>query len=127
MGYIKIRFCNDVDQLHSKIERSIEDVYRAMNPTFSLNERTWHPQVDIYETGEEIIVRAEVAGVDIENLAVEVSHRAIKLTGKRWNSRVLTTPPTVWQKFSTVISKECFISRYPSILKSYQPLTPMVF
>ena len=83
MGYIKIRFCNDVDQLHSKIERSIEDVYRSMNPTFSLNERTWHPQIDIYETGEEIIVRAEVAGVDIENLAVEVSHRAIKLTGKR--------------------------------------------
>ncbi len=54
-----------------------------MNPTFSLNERTWYPQIDIYETEEEIIVRAEVAGVDIENLAVEVSHRAIKLTGKR--------------------------------------------
>jgi len=83
MDYIKIRFCNDVDKLHSKIERSIEDVFRSMNPTFSLSERTWHPQVDIYETEEEVIVRAEVAGVDIENLAVEVSHRAIKLTGKR--------------------------------------------
>jgi HSP20 family protein len=83
MSYIKIRFCNDVDTLHSKIERSIEDVFRSMNPAFSLNERTWHPQIDIYETEEEIIVRAEVAGVDIENLAVEVGHRAIKLTGKR--------------------------------------------
>ena len=31
MGYIKIRFCNDVDTLHSKIERSIEDVFRSMN------------------------------------------------------------------------------------------------
>ncbi len=83
MDYIKIRFCNDVDKLHSKIERSIDDVFRSMNPTFSLNKRTWHPQIDIYETHEEIIVRAEVAGVDIENLAVEVSQRAIKLTGKR--------------------------------------------
>ena len=83
MGYIKIRFCNDVDQLHSKIKGSIEDVFRSMNHRISLNESTWYPQVDIYETEEEIIVRAEVAGVDIENLAVEVSHRAIKLTGKR--------------------------------------------
>ena len=83
MDYIKIRFCSDVDKLHSKIERSIEDVFRSMNPAFSLNERTWYPQIDIYETEEEIIVRAEVAGVDIENLAVEISHRAIKLTGKR--------------------------------------------
>lgn len=83
MDYIKIRFCNDVDKLHSKIEKSIEDVFRSMNPTFSLTERTWYPQIDIYETEEEIIVRAEVAGVDIEDLAVEVSHRAIKLMGKR--------------------------------------------
>lgn len=83
MGYIKIRFCNDIDQLHSKIERSIENVFRSMNPTFSFNERTWYPQIDIYETEEEIIVRAEIAGVEIENLAVEVSQRAIKLTGKR--------------------------------------------
>jgi HSP20 family protein len=83
MDYIKIRFCNDVDKLHSKIEKSIEDVFRSMNPTFSLTERTWYPQIDIYETEEEIIVRAEVAGVDIEDLSVEVSHRAIKLMGKR--------------------------------------------
>ena len=83
MDYIKIRFCDDFEKLHSKIERSIEDVFRSINPTFSLNERTWHPQVDIYETEEEIIVRAEVAGVDKSDLVVEVSRRAIRLMGKR--------------------------------------------
>jgi len=83
MDYIKIRFCNDFDKLQSKIDRSIKNAFGAMNPTFALDERTWHPQIDIYETEEEIIVRAEVAGVDKEDLAIEVSRRAIKLAGKR--------------------------------------------
>jgi len=83
MDYIKIRFCNDFDELHSKVDRSIQDVFGSINSAFSLEERTWRPQIDIYETVEEIIVRAEVAGVDKEDLAVEVSRRAIKLMGKR--------------------------------------------
>lgn len=83
MDCIKIRFCSDFDKLHSNLERSIEEAFRTINPTFSLDERTWHPQVDIYETQEEIIVRAEVAGVDKDDLTVEVSRRAIRLLGKR--------------------------------------------
>ena len=83
MDYIKIRFCNDFDELHSKFDRSIQDVFGSINSAFSIEERTWRPQVDIYETEEEIIVRAEVAGVDKEDLAVEVSRRAIKIMGKR--------------------------------------------
>ncbi len=83
MDYIKISFCNDIDELHSKMDRSIQDVFGSLNSAFSIEERTWRPQVDIYETEEEIILRAEVAGVDKEDLAVEVSRRAIKLTGKR--------------------------------------------
>lgn len=83
MDYIKISFCNDIDELHSNMDRSIQDVFGSLNSAFSIEERTWRPQVDIYETEEEIILRAEVAGVDKEDLAVEVSRRAIKLTGKR--------------------------------------------
>jgi len=83
MDYIKIRFCNDIDELQSKLDRSMQDVFGSINSAFSLEERAWRPQVDIYETEEEIIVRAEVAGVDKEDLAVEVSRRAIRLMGKR--------------------------------------------
>ena len=83
MDYIKIRFCNDIDGLHSKIDRSLQDVFGSINSAFSIEERTWRPQIDIYESQEEIIVRAEVAGVDKEDLTVEVSRRAIKLMGKR--------------------------------------------
>jgi HSP20 family protein len=39
--------------------------------------------MDIYETPEEIIVRAEIAGVDKDNLEVEINSRAVKIKGRR--------------------------------------------
>ena len=83
MDYIKIRFSKEVDQFDSKLEKRIDDMFQAINPMFTLSERYWKPQMDIYETGEEIIVRAEIAGVDKEELEVEISSRAVKIYGNR--------------------------------------------
>lgn len=83
MEYIKIRFSNDFDRLGSRFERTIEDMFRSMGPMFSLSEYKWKPQMDIYETHEEIIILAEIAGVDKENLGVEINSRAVKIYGNR--------------------------------------------
>jgi HSP20 family protein len=83
MDYIKIRFSKDVDQMGSKLRKTIDDMFQDINPMYSLSERYWKPQMDIYETKEEIIIRAEIAGVDKENLEVEISSRAVKIFGSR--------------------------------------------
>jgi HSP20 family protein len=83
MDYIKIRFSKDVDQFGAKLKETIDDMFQDINPMFSLSERYWKPQMDIYETSEEIIIRAEIAGVDKENLEVEISSRAVKIFGSR--------------------------------------------
>ena len=83
MDYIKIRFSNDFEKVQSNVESSIEDIFRSINPMFSLEERTWKPSMDIYETVDDIIIRAEVAGVDKDRLEVEISSRAVKIFGKR--------------------------------------------
>ena len=83
MDYIKIRFGNDFGTTDSGYEKSIEDMFRSINPMFSFSERAWRPQMDIYETPEEVIVLAEVAGIDKENLEVEISSRAIRIRGNR--------------------------------------------
>ena len=85
MDYIKIRFGNDFDQ----VERTVEGVFRSLSPMYSLAQRTWTPQMDIYETPEEIVIRAEIAGVDKEDLEVEISSKALKISGSR------TEPPCV--------------------------------
>ena len=83
MDYIKIRFSNNFDELGSKIEKNLEDIFRTMNPIFSLSECTWKPQMDIYEIHEEIIIIAEIAGVNKENLKVEINSKAVKIYGHR--------------------------------------------
>jgi HSP20 family protein len=83
MDYIKIRFSNDVERVQSKVGGSIEDIFRSINPMFSLEERSWKPSMDIYETVDDIIIRAEVAGVDKDRLEVEISTRAVKILGSR--------------------------------------------
>ena len=85
MDYIKIRFGNDLEKIASQLEKSFEDMFRPrpVNPMFASSESAWNPQMDIYETPEEIIVRAEIAGVDKDNLEVELNSRAVKIKGRR--------------------------------------------
>jgi len=83
MDYIKIRFSNDFGEIASSLEKTIEDLFRSTNQVFTFSERTWKPQMDIYETLDEVIILAEVAGVDKEDLGVEISSRAVKISGKR--------------------------------------------
>ena len=83
MDYIKIRFGRDLERLQSELERSIEHMFRTPRPMFALSGRTWKPQIDIFETQEEIIIIGEIAGVLQEDLLVEVDSRAVKISGTR--------------------------------------------
>jgi len=85
MDYIKIRFGNDFDQLTSRFDKTFEEMFRPrpVSPMFTSSERTWNPQMDIYETQDEIIIQAEIAGVDTENLEVEINSKAVRIYGKR--------------------------------------------
>jgi HSP20 family protein len=83
MDYIKIRFGNSMDNLGQQFERSFDGLFRAMNPLFALSEGCWKPAMDLYETCDEFIVLAELAGVEEEQLDIEVSPKAIKIAGRR--------------------------------------------
>ena len=83
MDYIKIRFTDDFDHLESELEKTFEDMFRTLSPVFTLTERRWKPQMDIYETPDEIIILAEIAGVDKEDLELEISSKAVRIQGNR--------------------------------------------
>ena len=83
MDYIKIRFGNDFDRLSSSFERTVEHMFRSTGPMFMLSERTWKPQMDIYESPEEILILAEIAGVSKDNLELEINSKAVRIHGSR--------------------------------------------
>ncbi len=83
MDYIKIRFGDELEQFDCDFEKTIQGMFRSMSPVFRLSQRSWRPQMDIYETPQEIVVLAEVAGVEKDDLEVEISSRAVKVSGDR--------------------------------------------
>jgi len=84
MEFIKIRIAEDFGHLGSDLEKTIEDMFRSMSPAFSLAERTWKPPMDMNETPDEVVIIAEVAGVDKDTLEVEISSKAVKIQGDRY-------------------------------------------
>ncbi|MEE4355613.1 MAG: Hsp20/alpha crystallin family protein [Desulfococcaceae bacterium] len=83
MDYIKIRFGNDLDKFSSDFERNLEEMFRSIGPRFSCTECSWTPPMDIYETADEIMIIAEIAGVNRDDLDIEINSKAVKITGKR--------------------------------------------
>jgi HSP20 family protein len=83
METIKICFADDIEASGTRLERSVEDMFRVLSPVFNLAERTWKPLMDMNETPEQIIIVAEVAGVDKEDLEVEISSRAVRIRATR--------------------------------------------
>ena len=83
MDYIKIRFSDDFDELASNLDRSFSEMFNAMKPQFKLADQAWSPAVDIYQTPKEMIIRVEIAGVEKEDLSVEITNRAIRIRGQR--------------------------------------------
>ncbi|MEE8399748.1 MAG: Hsp20/alpha crystallin family protein [Desulfobacterales bacterium] len=83
MDYIKIRFGDGFTKVGSEIQQTIEDMFRSINPIYTIAERSWKPQVDMYETPDEVVVVAEISGVRKEDLEVEINSRAVRIFGIR--------------------------------------------
>lgn len=85
MDYIKIRFGKGPDALSSPFDQTVDGLFRSghLSPMFSSCERAWTPQMDIIETPTEIVVLAEISGVDKDNLEVEINNKAVRIFGRR--------------------------------------------
>ena len=70
--------------LHNSINHMFNDFF---SPTFSCDEAIsiwgWNPVVDIYENEENIVIKAELPGVDKNDIVVDVKGRVLTLKGER--------------------------------------------
>lgn len=82
MKHIKIRFGDNIET-HNTEEKSFEEMFQAVNPMFCFSKRIWKPQMDIFETRSQIIIQAAISGVKKEDIVIEVSSKAVKITGTR--------------------------------------------
>jgi HSP20 family protein len=83
MDYIKIRFVDNQENPENEIIRTMEEMLHVARPSFSFSRRKWRPHIDIYETSEEIVVTAEIAGIRDEGMDLEIASHSLKISGFR--------------------------------------------
>jgi HSP20 family protein len=80
MTYIKINLANNFED---EFQKAVDEIFRLVRPAFKNSECTWHPQVDVYESVEEVIILADMAGINKEELHIEMDRKKIKISGIR--------------------------------------------
>ena len=60
-----------------------EFFFGAHRPPLMHAERGWHPPADLFETEKTIVIRVDIAGIDIQQIHVVLDKQALTLTGCR--------------------------------------------
>jgi HSP20 family protein len=57
--------------------------YPAAGHTEKRNPLGWHPAVDIFDNDANIVIKAELPGIDKKDIAIDVKDRVLTLKGER--------------------------------------------
>ena len=78
----------DIDRLQAEIEELFADLWQV--PRFSGLRHGFRPAVDCFRTDNppQLVVVAELAGVDPESIEISVADRALTIAGQRTRPRV---------------------------------------
>jgi HSP20 family protein len=80
MTYIKINFGSNFED---EFEKVVDEVFHLVRPAFRNYECIWRPNIDVYESADEVIMLADMAGLNKEEFHIEVDRKKIKIAGIR--------------------------------------------
>ncbi len=82
--YLHYDMIRDLIYFHDRINNFFEERLKRIYTATEINDGTvWFPAVDICETETEFILAAELPGVKLEEVRIEVFHNELVLTGSR--------------------------------------------
>ena len=82
MTLIRYEPWNVMDRLHRQIDQIFGDSFASPAATGE-NSVAWIPTVDIHEEPEKFVVRADLPGVDPQDISITAENRVLTLRGQR--------------------------------------------
>src|SRR5512141_3036049 len=73
----------NLEDLHDRVNRLFQDTMGRSGRREPAAARTWSPIVDIYEDQEGVVLQADLAGVNRDDIAIEVTGDTLVLSGAR--------------------------------------------
>jgi HSP20 family protein len=80
MTYIKINFGSNFEDEFQKV---VDEVFHLVRPAFRNYECIWRPNIDVYQSVDEVMVLADMAGLNKEELHIEIDRKKVKIAGIR--------------------------------------------
>jgi len=68
--------------LHRAMDRFFDDFFATRRPVRDLVGPAWEPAVEMYETDNEVVVRADLPNIDPKQVDITVTNDAITLRGE---------------------------------------------
>jgi HSP20 family protein len=73
----------DLNALQGRMNRLFEDATRGWASEEPVATTTWSPAVDIYEKDGELVVQAELPGIDRNNITLNLENNVLTVKGER--------------------------------------------
>ncbi|HVP90796.1 MAG TPA: Hsp20/alpha crystallin family protein [Terriglobales bacterium] len=83
MAIIKWDPYRDIVTLRDRMNRLFEDMPTLRGEEKDLAASAWAPAVDIYETENEVVLTAEIPGVDEKDIEIKVEDDTLTIRGER--------------------------------------------
>jgi len=73
----------DILFLQERMSRLFDEALGRFKGCSAATGATWFPPVDIYETDEHIILKAEIPGIDARHVKIEIEGNTLTIKGER--------------------------------------------
>ena len=83
MAIVRWEPFRDLVTTQREFDRLFKEAFTPLFGEGELSTRTWAPPVDIYETENDIVLKAELPGVDPKDVEVRVEDSTLYLKGER--------------------------------------------
>jgi HSP20 family protein len=83
MGIVKWGSLRDLLTTQRELDRLFRGAFSPVSGETEVSTRSWAPPVDIYETEDAIVLKAELPGIDPKDVEVRVEDNTLYLKGER--------------------------------------------
>ncbi len=73
----------DMMTIRDKMNRLFDDTFTSRGDEQGLLQGTWAPSVDIYENENELVLTAEVPGIEDKDIEIKIEDNTLTLKGER--------------------------------------------
>lgn len=85
MDVIEINLGKGIEQMRDQVDQMMDEMCQLTRAFVPRRGTCWVPPMDVYETSEEFIILAEMAGLHKDDIQVTVDRDVLRITGRRHN------------------------------------------